>query len=76
MKTTEQLGREANYLLGDGVFQEAVQSISKQLMKDWSMSRNTEDRENIWYEVKAVERITTKLVTYVENAAMEERLKQ
>ena len=76
MKTTEQLGREASYLLEDGIFQEAVQSISKQLMKDWSMSRNTEDRENIWYEVKAVERITTKLVTYVENAAMEERLKQ
>lgn len=68
-----QKGQRALNLANDEIFQMAIQDLSKELMKKWEMSRNTEDRENVWYEVKAIERIANKLTAYVQDGQMDER---
>lgn len=71
-----QQGQKALNLLNDEIFQKAIQDLSKELMKKWEMSRNTEERENVWYDVKAIERVSNKLISMVQNGEMDERLRK
>ena len=57
----------AKRLLDDEVLAEALEDIRAEFMQSWrnTADENTDARENVWRMMKALDRITAKLESYV-----------
>lgn len=66
---------QAQRLLNDEAFKEAVVEIRRDIADEWQRSRpdDAAGRENLFRQLQAVDRLTAKLESYVLNGRMAER---
>ena len=64
----------AKRLLDDEVLAEALDDLRDELIRDWRNTADdkTETRENVWRTLKALDRITAKLESYVNDGKFAE----
>ena len=63
----------AKNILADEIFQRIFKSLEERLKATWKMTepQDNEKREELYYELKALDSIQKKLVGYVENGIIE-----
>lgn len=70
-------GRKAQAMISGGplepvAFKDAVEMLKTELMKAWSGSKSTEDRERIWISVNLLERVADTLTLVASNGRVAE----
>ena len=71
-----QEGQAAKELLANPLLQESLQTIESTLIDQWTLSRDTSVREELWYTLQGLKRFVTILEMTVSNGADELVLKE
>lgn len=64
-------GRHAEQLLKDEVLIGAFSGVEQHLTEMWKAASNSEDREEIWFTRKGLERAQEQLTAFLNDAVME-----
>ena len=67
-------GQAAKLLLQNPTLQEAFQTIEDALTEQWRNTASPNDREEVWYTLKGLERFRSILTATVESGELEQQL--
>jgi hypothetical protein len=68
----DQKGEKAARILDDEVYQEAVQDAVRQITDEWTKASSTTERDALWFEQKAIGRVT-KALRIIRDRGIKER---
>lgn len=71
---TSTKGSYAARRLDDEVFSLAVAEIAQEIFDGWALSKTTQEREDMFKDKVALERVVGKLHSYVQNANYEKEI--
>lgn len=71
-----QEGQAAKELLANPLLQESLQTIESALIDQWTLTRDTSVREEVWYTLQGLKRFVTILNMTVSNGEDELALKE
>ena len=74
----EQREAKAKSLLSDELFNEAFDTLSKDIMDAWDHTgiHDTEARENLWLSLRLLERIRLHLTSIIETGEMAKKIQE
>lgn len=56
--------------LRDPVTDEVIQSLETEMFEEWAYSKDTKSREELWFELKAMQRFFTRLRATADNVQL------
>lgn len=56
--------------LRDPVTDEVIQSLENEMFEEWAYSKDTKSREDLWFELKAMQRFFTRLRATADNVQL------
>ncbi len=56
--------------LRDPVTDEVIQSLETEMFEEWAYSKDTKSREDLWFELKAMQRFFTRLRATADNVQL------